>query len=224
MGYDARVRPSATRAFPARTVLALALVLLPAGGAASGDGISCPGGVVSIGDSRLDLLGKCGAATLVEARTSQVNEWQSDWFQLIGRTVTVAVETWTYDFGNSRLVQQVKLEAGRVVQVRTLGYGRAASPPAPAAIPRARCEAAAVRPGDTTYDLLSTCGEPVYRDVVEEQIAVAQGDARAAQGGTTTRVRETWTYDFGPRALVRHVLVENGKVRRVVTGGYGYSQ
>ncbi len=191
---------------------------------AGDDGLSCPGGVVSPGDSRLDLLGKCGAATLVESRTSQVNEWQSDWFQLVGRTVTVGIETWTYDFGSSRLVQQVKLEAGRVTKVRTLGYGRAASPPAAVAIARAGCEAPSIRQGDTTYDLLSTCGEPVYRDVVEEQIAVAQGDAWAAQGATTTRVRETWTYDFGPRALVRHVLVENGRVRKVVTGGYGYSQ
>ena len=210
------------RTVPAVALAACLLVALPA---AADDGLSCPGGVVSIGDSRLDLLGKCGAATLVEARTSQVNEWQSDWFQLVGRTVTVTVETWTYDLGSSRLVHQVKLEAGRVVRVRTLGYGRAASgPAAPASIPRAGCEPTSLRVGDTTYDLLSTCGEPVYRDLVEEQVAVAQGDAWAAQGATTTRLRETWAYDFGPRALVRHVLVENGKVRRIVTGGYGYSQ
>jgi hypothetical protein len=204
---------------------AIASVLLLAGPALADDGMSCPGGVISIGDSRLDLLGKCGRATMVEARTSQVNEWQSDWFQLVGRTVTVTIETWTYDLGSSRLVHQVKLEAGRVAKVRTLGYGRGPSGPAePAAIPRAGCEAASIRPGDTTYDLLSTCGEPVYRDLVEEQIAMAQGDAWTSQGSTTTRLRETWAYDFGPRALVRLVLVENGKVRRVVTGGYGYSQ
>ncbi|HET8724758.1 MAG TPA: DUF2845 domain-containing protein [Anaeromyxobacteraceae bacterium] len=208
-----------------RAPLAPLLLLLAATPAARAgdDGISCSGGIVSVGDSRLDLLGKCGAATLVESRTSQVNEWQSDWFQAVGRTVTVGVETWTYDFGKARLVHQVLLEAGRVTRVRTLGYGRAASPPAPASIPRAACEPASIRPGDATYDLLSSCGEPVYRDVVEEQVAVAQGDARAAQGATATRVRETWTYDFGPRALVRHVLVEDGRVRRVVTGGYGYS-
>lgn len=209
------------RPFLAPLLLLLAAVPLARAG---DDGLSCPRGIVSIGDSRLDLLGKCGPATLVESRTSQVNEWQSDWFQVVGRSVTVGVETWTYDFGNARLVHQVRLEAGRVTRVGTLGYGRAAAPPAEAPIPRAACEPASIRPGDATYDLLSRCGDPVYRDAVEEQIAVTQGDARAAQGGTITRVRETWAYDFGPRALVRHVLVEDGRVRKVVTGGYGYSR
>ncbi len=64
----------------------------------------------------------------------------------------------------------------------------------------------------------------MYRDVVEEQVGVAQGDGRVAQGTSTTRIRETWAYDFGPRALVRHVLVEDGRVRKVITGGYGYSR
>ena len=37
-------------------------------------------------------------------------------------------------------------------------------------------------------------------------------------------VKETWTYDFGPRALVRYVLVRDGRVTGVRTGGYGYSR
>ncbi len=210
------------RALPAATLAAL-LLAVPA--RADDDGLRCPGGVVSAGDSRLDLLGKCGQPTLVESRPSQVNEWQGDWFQAVGRTVTLTVETWTYDFGTSRLVHQVRLDAGRVTRVRTLGYGRAGSEGGtPVAIQRAGCEPFSVRAGDTTYELLSACGEPVYRDVVEEQIAVAQGDGVVAQGTTVTRIRETWTYDFGPRSLVRHVLVEDGKVRKVVTGGYGYSK
>ena len=32
-----------------------------------------------------------------------------------------------------------------------------------------------------------------------------------------------WSYDFGPRTLVRHVLFEDGKIVRIDTGSYGYA-
>ncbi|MEI7703592.1 MAG: DUF2845 domain-containing protein [Deltaproteobacteria bacterium] len=215
------------RTMAASLALALVATGVPGPGRAD-DGMSCPGGVVSVGDSRLDVLGKCGPATLVESRPKQVNEWQADRYQAVGRTVTATLETWTYDRGSSRLLQYVKIEAGKVVDVRTGGYGRAAQPAAGGnvrgAIPRAACDPASLRTGATTYDLLSLCGEPVFRDLVEEQVAVAEGDGWVAQGATTTRVREIWTYDFGPRVLVRHVLVRDGRVTVVKTGGYGYSE
>jgi hypothetical protein len=34
---------------------------------------------------------------------------------------------------------------------------------------------------------------------------------------------EVWYFDFGPQVLVRRVTVEDGRVLRVETGGYGYS-
>lgn len=189
------------------------------------DGMSCPGGVISVGDSRLDLLGKCGPATLVEARPAQVTEWVGDRVQGASRTVTISIETWTYDLGSSRLVQYVRVEAGRVVNVRTGGYGRAADTHRGRGfVPRAPCDPTGIRAGDSTYDLLSLCGEPVFRDVREEQVSVAEGDGAWAAGTSTVIVKESWTYDFGPRALVRHVQVRDGRVTGVRTGGYGYSE
>lgn len=43
---------------------ALALVALAGTLPARGDSIQCDGGIVSVGDTKLDLLGKCGAAAL----------------------------------------------------------------------------------------------------------------------------------------------------------------
>ena len=202
-------------------LLGLALAL-PAG---ANDGMSCPGGVVSVGDSRLDLLGKCGPATMIESRPAQVTEWVGDRVQGASRTVTITVETWTYDLGSSRLVQYVRIEAGKVVNVRTGGYGHAPSTrQARGFVARAPCDPTGIRAGDSTYDLLSLCGEPVFRDLREEQVTVAEGDGAWAAGTSTVIVKETWTYDFGPRALVRHVLVRDGRVTGVRTGGYGYSE
>jgi hypothetical protein len=109
--------------------------------------------------------------------------------------------------------------------VRTGGYGHAtAGGPIGSAVPRAPCEPASIRAGDSTYDLLSLCGEPVFRDLREEQIAVAEGDGRWVAGVSAVVLKETWTYDFGPRALVRFVHVRDGRVTGVRTGGYGYSE
>jgi hypothetical protein len=187
--------------------------------------MNCPGGVISVGDSRLDLFGKCGPPTLVESRPAQVSEWVGDRVQGASRTVTITLETWTYALGSSRLVRYVKLEAGKVASVRTGGYGHApAGGRIGSAVPRAPCEPASIRAGDSTYDLLSLCGEPVFRDLREEQIAVAEGDGRWVAGVSTVVLKETWTYDFGPRALVRFVHVRDGRVTGVRTGGYGYSE
>jgi hypothetical protein len=189
------------------------------------DGMSCAGGIVSVGDSRLDLLGKCGAPTFTESRPDQRSEWVGDRVQGASRTVTITVETWTYDLGPGRLVQYARIEAGKVVNVRSGGYGRASdvqrreNP-----VPRAACEPTSLRVGDSTYDLLSLCGEPVFRDLRQEQIAVAESDGQVAMGTSTVVVKETWTYDFGPRAFVRYVQVRDGRVTGVRTGGYGYSR
>jgi hypothetical protein len=38
------------------------------------------------------------------------------------------------------------------------------------------------------------------------------------------RVPQVWTYDFGPRQLVRFVRFEDGKVTAVETGSHGYAE
>ena len=40
-----------------------------------------------------------------------------------GDQIEVKVETWIYNFGPQKLMQRVRLEAGIVVEVKTLGYG-----------------------------------------------------------------------------------------------------
>jgi hypothetical protein len=207
-------------------LLAIALLCAPfAPAARADDGMSCRRGIVSVGDSRLDLLGKCGSPTFTESRLAQRSEWVGDRVQGAARTVTITVETWTYDFGPARLVQYARIEAGKVVDVRSGGYGRAPDGGSrEAAVPRARCAPGAIRTGDSTYDLVSLCGEPVFRDVREEQIAVTESDGQVATGTSTVLVKETWTYDFGPRAFVRFVQVRDGRVTGVRTGGYGYSE
>jgi Protein of unknown function (DUF2845) len=178
----------------------LAFASLPA----AADSIRCDGGIVSLGDSRLDLFAKCGPPALQEAEpilTTAIVD------------LALLIERWTYDFGPQRFIQIVSLKGGKVIAVETGSYGYALpeapkdAPPEAVAIPRARCESDAIRIGDRTFDVLAKCGEPAYRDLRRAKAPV-----------------EVWTYDFGQRSFVRFLEFDGGRLVRIRTGSYGYSK
>lgn len=195
---------------------------------ARADSLRCDGGIVSVGDTKLDLLGKCGAPTLREELAEERSRVRvgADGRSVAGRATAVTVERWTYDFGPRQFVQHVTLEAGTVRAVARGSYGydlgqRRDGPP----IPRARCDQLAFHVGDGTLDLLARCGEPALRDVkVVTRTASTPDGAGGVETTTATTYLEVWSYDLGPQAFVRLVTVDDGKVARVDTGGYGYSR
>ncbi len=182
-----------------RLVLAAALGSAPSLGAA--DSIRCDGGIVSVGDSKLDLFAKCGEPSLQEA--------ESVAFGTVD--LSLLIERWTYNFGPDRFMVIVSLQGGKVIAVERGGYGypRPDPPREPPrdSIPRALCQHDAFRIGDRTFDVLTRCGEPAYRDL--------------RQGRT---VVEVWTYDFGPHTFVRFLEFQGGRLVRIRTGSYGYSK
>ena len=191
------------------SVLALALGA-PAG---ADDSLSCDGGIISVGDSKIDLLGKCGAPALQEVldhdRAVLQHYGPSGW----GRRVSVTVERWTYNLGPTRFLQFVTVESGRIVSIKRGSYGYALDPPPRAPpIPRARCDHSVLRTGMSTFDVLALCGEPALQDVRVESWATGQV------------VVEIWTYDFGPRAFLRFLAFRDGTLARIETGSYGYSR
>jgi hypothetical protein len=170
--------------------------------AAKADSIRCDGGIVSVGDSKLDLLAKCGPPALQEAEP--VATANAD--------ASLLIERWTYNFGPQRFLQIVSLQGGRVIAVERGSYGYALpepprDAPGPTPIPRALCEPDTIHVGDRTFDVLVKCGEPVSRDL--------------RQGRT---VLEVWTYDFGQHRFVRSLEFQGGRLVRIKSGGYGYSK
>lgn len=233
--------------------LALALGAAALARPARADSLRCDGGLVSVGDTKLDLLGKCGQPALAEARpVERAGALLTPGQRLqASRTVAGTVETWTYNFGPRRFTSVVTLEGGRVVRVERGGYGYdLPGAGGPAFIPRARCDYLALREGDRAFDLLARCGEPASRDVavVTRRVAVlareavpgrrepgeapgperrrerGPGGAAIVEEAADTVTVEVWAYDFGPQVLVRLVELEDGVVTRVDTAGHGYSQ
>jgi Protein of unknown function (DUF2845) len=206
-----------------------ALALLPgaAASAASDGSLRCDGGIVSVGDSKLDLVGKCGwpalQEDLVADRTTAVLERRGA--TSFTRSVTVKTERWTYDFGTNRFIQSVLLQSGKIVRIERggYGYGNAAAAPQPA-IPRARCAEALFHEGEGPYEVLSRCGEPVFREIRVDARTRTLGDESSFVADSESVIVEIWTYDFGPRSFVRHLTFEDGRLVKIETGSYGYAR
>jgi hypothetical protein len=169
----------------------------------------CDGGIVSVGDAKIDLLGKCGPPALVEERPDK--QWTST-----GGRALVSLERWTYNFGPSRFLMFATLVDGKVLRFERGGYGyppeKLAGRQAPG---RARCDSSAIRVGDAKIDLLAKCGEPAIQETRLER--------RFDGVGMAVVDVDLWTYDFGPQSFVEHVTLEDGKVVLVERGGYGYA-
>lgn len=208
-----------------------AVALLPGAttSAASDGSLRCDGGIVSVGDSKLDLVGKCGWPAFQEdlagERTTTVFERRGQ--VAFNRSLTARTERWTYDFGPNRFIQIVLLEAGKILRIDRGGYGYGNAPSSPRTpIPRARCADPVFREGESPYEVLSRCGEPVFREVrVDVRTRVVRDEpAGAAQADSASVIVEVWTYDFGPGTFVRHLTFEDARLVRIETGSYGYAR
>lgn len=78
-----------------------------------------------------------------------------------------------------------------------------------------RCGSGLVSEGDRAYDLLVVCGKPDYR----QQIAGAY-----LPGVGVLVEEERWYYNFGPQRLLWIARIRNGRVARLDTDGYGFSE
>ncbi len=104
-----------------------------------------------------------------------------------------------------------------------------------------RCQSRLVSEGDPQAKVLRFCGEPtsvqrrvIYRSGIpsgwanrdfstrDSELGVSRQELLIHQRSFVEVLVEEWTYNFGPRKLMRVVVFENGLVRDVIRLGYGY--
>jgi hypothetical protein len=130
-------------------------------------------------------------------------------------------EVWYYNFGSNRLLQVLKFRNGRLASIDTDGYGFDQ-------LPQGQCGPAGIVEGESSYRLLSRCGEPVARRSTGALRALqphGDGNGRytTVYGDAFTPVyREEWVYNFGSRFRQQTVTLENGRVVAVEDGGAGF--
>jgi hypothetical protein len=189
--------------------LALLLLLPHAGLAAS---IDCGGGIISEGDTRADLLAKCGPPDSKESHEEELIERLD---QGVRQKTFITIEEWTYDFGPARFSRIVTLRNGKVADIRSgnYGYGKGAAPG------QRECTEQVLSVGDSKSDVVAKCGDPFLKDVHQEELRerLDSGEVRK-----TFVVVEEWTYNLGPNRFTRILTFRNGKLVDIKTGGYGY--
>lgn len=200
--------------------LVLAAGVLAATRAAADSSIRCDGGIVQVGDTRLDLLDKCGRPALLEQVTGDRTLVELIDGQAAAMT-GVGAERWTYNFGSGQFIRVVTLDFGNVVAIHRGGYGYPPELLRDLGPGRARCDSAAIRVGDSKLDLLARCGGPAAREFRREKRPVSLPGVVTPGPAFASVDVEAWTYDFGPQAFRSIVTLEDGRVVLVERGNYG---
>ena len=96
-----------------------------------------------------------------------------------------------------------------------------------------RCGTKLISEGDLKARVIAECGEPANIEVWEE-VRVGRDFYRSLfPERERDRYREPllikqyvtveeWTYNRGPYRFMRHLLFENGRLREITTGQYGF--
>jgi hypothetical protein len=85
-----------------------------------------------------------------------------------------------------------------------------------------RCGPRLITRGDHADKILRYCGEPVAVHTWLKQRSFVMDSGVVLRGALEEVVVEEWTYNLGPRMLMRVVRLENGYVEEVKALGYGY--
>ena len=97
-------------------LLAAVIILSPHASAA----MRCGNDLVDVGDTKIEVLKKCGEPTLKE----EIGEDISHENDSLGRRKEKRyVEQWTYNFGSTRLIYVLTIKSGKVVDINTLNKG-----------------------------------------------------------------------------------------------------
>lgn len=171
----------------------------------------CPNGIVAVGNSKYEVLSKCGDPSFEDVRSvekikrtgpDELTRW------------TVAIEELTYDFGPNRFIQIFIFENGTLTKMEQGCYGNSTEADGQNYL-RKNQKAQA---GDSKYEVMIKLGLPVHKERREVE------KARQTATGDTFIDRiyyEEWTFDPGPNRFMQMVIFENGRVTRVDTGKYG---
>jgi hypothetical protein len=85
-----------------------------------------------------------------------------------------------------------------------------------------RCGSRIITRGDHADKILRYCGEPVAVHSWLKQRSYVLESGVVLRGALEEIVVEEWTYNLGPRHLMRVVRLENGYVEEIKHLGYGY--
>jgi len=188
--------------------VSIILALMMIGWSVEALALKCPGGIISLGELKAEVHMKCGEPTLWDQRVEEtsITTRKGHYFQK-----TLTVDEWTYDFGTNRLVQILFFHDGKLVKIKSGGYGQGLSGPASNRI-------GIISVGDLKSKVLRKWGNPTYEDQRKEQRTFYGSRGKVIQKTFTI---DEWVYDFGSKRFIRILTFENGRLVENRTGDRG---
>ena len=83
------------------------------------------------------------------------------------------------------------------------------------------CRGGIVSIGDSAGEVISKCGQPAST-TQREQKKVEEGLKGSRQRIITSTAIDDWIFNFGPNQFQYQLLLENGRLTRIESLGYGY--
>jgi hypothetical protein len=102
-------------------LLNLLLVAVFVSSRAVAETFRCGDRVVSLGDTKAEVIIKCGDTNLKDSHEESIIK-NIDPFAK--QKVTVIVDEWTYNLGPDSLIRLLRFENGKLVDIKTGGYGK----------------------------------------------------------------------------------------------------
>ncbi|MCC6301634.1 MAG: DUF2845 domain-containing protein [Gammaproteobacteria bacterium] len=195
--------PAVKRVRLAGPVLAAVLALLASPAALA---FRCGKVLVSEGDSKAEVLIKCGAP-----------DWKTQWSEdFVGGPypfLSSEKERWLYNLGPQRFMRILLFEDGRLSAVNTGERGFSEGGDAGA------CDLDHFDPGISDFLVQRRCGAPAFIDTRYKEFLLP------FRGGPARLVRkriEEWTYNLGPTQFLRILVFENGELVERRSGDRGF--
>ncbi len=87
--------------------------------------LRCGGRIISVGDSKREVLDVCGRPSHIESTVEVLPELVYDALRGTYLHIPTQVDrsVWTYNFGPNRLIYRLTFRANSLVKIETGGYG-----------------------------------------------------------------------------------------------------
>jgi hypothetical protein len=174
--------------------------------------LSCDGKLVEAGDTKLDVINRCGEPTWKEVWDEELIEGFAD--KRLEHRTYLPYEEWTYNFGPNRLIYYLVFRGSYLEYIDTGDRGFTPQPNQ-----NKVCGPNDFRIGLTKLELLDKCGKPDWRERYPQDVVVWLDDILRRR---RLMMVEEWTYNLGPHTFQRILVLERGKVVEIKTGERGY--
>ena len=163
----------------------------------------CDGFLVSPGETREEVVEKCGEPAWLDVRGDEGAEEGS---------LPRETEEWIYDFGHSQLLEFLRFRNGRLVTIRSGVHGFGGSRGADCGY------GTNLALGDSKLEVVAKCGEPTGGGTVGEEPMPPEGSDERRQ---ELLAKDQWMYDFGPEKFVHYLIFRHGRLMEIRSGGFG---